>query len=92
MQHVEIPVKNILFQMNFVFRKIIVWSKTGTLTSSIAYYFPVASVAQLDARPTGNQEVARSIPAGFGNILAKRFSTIIPSLSLIQQGQLSVTG
>ena len=31
-----------------------------------------ASVAQLDARPTGHQEVAGSIPAEFGNILSWR--------------------
>ena len=31
-----------------------------------------ASVAQLDARPTGDQEVAGSIPAEVGNILSWR--------------------
>ena len=31
-----------------------------------------ASVAQLDARPTGNQEVAGSTPAEIGNILSWR--------------------
>ena len=31
-----------------------------------------ASVAQLDARPTGDQEVADSIPAEVGNILSRR--------------------
>ena len=31
-----------------------------------------ASVAQLDARPTGDQEVAGSIPAEIGNILSWR--------------------
>ena len=31
-----------------------------------------ASVAQLDARPTGNQEVAGSTPAEVGNILSWR--------------------
>ena len=32
--------------------------------------FLPASVAQLDARPTGHQEVAGSIPAEVGNILS----------------------
>ena len=49
-----------------------------------------ASVAHLDARPTGDQEVAGSTPTG--NILSWRFdheifSTIILSLPLIQEGQ-----
>ena len=30
----------------------------------------LASVAQLDARPTGDQEVAGSTPAGSGNIFS----------------------
>ena len=51
--------------------------------------------AQLDARPTGDQEVAGSIPPG-GNILLWRFyhgifSTVILSFPLIQEGQLSVS-
>ena len=51
-----------------------------------------ASVAQLDARPTSDQEVCR-----VGNILSWRFdhkisSTAILSLPLIQEGQLSVSG
>ena len=33
-----------------------------------------ASVAQSDARPSGNQVVAGSIPAGFGNILCRDWS------------------
>ena len=54
-----------------------------------------ASVAQLDARPTGDQEVA--VSTGLGNILSWRFdheifSTAILSLLLIQEGQLSVSG
>ena len=48
-------------------------------------------------RPTGDQEVAGSTPAEVGNILSWRlimkfFSTVILSLSLIQEGQLSVSG
>ena len=47
--------------------------------------------------PTGDQEVAGSTPAEVGNILPWRlimeiFSTVIPSLPLIQEGQLSVSG
>ena len=53
-------------------------------------------MAQLDARPTGDQEVAGSNPAEVGNILSKIdheiFSTVILSLPLIQEGQLSVSG
>ena len=46
--------------------------------------------------PTGDQEVAGSTPAE-GNILSwrlimKYFSTVILSLPLIQDGQLSVSG
>ena len=56
-----------------------------------------ASVVQLDARPTREQEVAGSTPAELGNILSWRFdheifSTVILSLPLIQEGQLSVSG
>ena len=55
-----------------------------------------ASVAQLDARPSGDQEVGGSTPAKVGNILSWRlimkFSTVILLLPLIQKGQLSVTG
>ena len=48
-------------------------------------------------RPTGDQEVAGSTPAEVGNILSwrlimKYFSTVILSLPLIQEGQLSVSG
>ena len=54
-----------------------------------------ASVAQLDARPTGDQEVAGSKPVS--NILSWRFdheifSMAILSLPLIQEGQMSVSG
>ena len=56
-----------------------------------------ASVAQLDARPTGDQEVAGSTPARSatffrGNFDHELFSMVIPSLPLIQEGQLSVFG
>ena len=48
-------------------------------------------------RPTGDQEVAGSTPAEVGNILFVEidheiFSTVILSLPLIQEGQLSVSG
>ena len=48
-------------------------------------------------RPTGDQEVAGSTPAEVGNILfveidREIFSTVILSLPLIQEGQLSVFG
>ena len=53
-----------------------------------------ALVAQLDARPTPDQEVADSTPAEVGNIPSWRFdheilSTVILSHPLIQEGQLS---
>ena len=58
-------------------------------------YLP-ASVAQLDARPTGDQEVAGSTPLGRQHSFVENdheiFSTVILSLPLIQEGQLSVTG
>ena len=48
-------------------------------------------------RPTGDQEVAGSTPAKVGNILSwwfdhEIFSTVILSLPLIQEGQMSVSG
>ena len=48
-------------------------------------------------RLTGDQEVAGSTPAQVGNILSwnlimKYFPTVIVSLPLIQEGQLSVSG
>ena len=48
-------------------------------------------------RPTGDQEVAGSTPADVGNILSwifdhEIFSVVIPSLLLIQEGQLSISG
>ena len=51
-----------------------------------------ASVIQSDVRPTGDQ-VTSSIPADSSvEIYHERFSTVILSLSLIQEGQLSVSG
>ena len=50
------------------------------------------SKAQLDARPTGDQEVAGSTPAGSETFDHEIFSTAILSLPLIQEGQLSVSG
>ena len=57
----------------------------------------LAWLTQSDAYPTDGQEVASLIPAGSGNIPSWRFdlevfSTVIPSLLLIQEGQLSVSG
>ena len=55
-----------------------------------------ASVAQLDARPIGDQEVAGSAPLGLQHSFLETdheiFSTVILSLLLIQEGQLSVSG
>ena len=55
-----------------------------------------ASVAQLDAQPTGDQEIVGSTPLGwqysFLEIDHEIFSTVILSLLPIQEGQLSVSG
>ena len=56
-----------------------------------------ASVARLDDRPTCDQEVAGTTIAGSatffrGDIDHEIFSTVILSLPLIQEGQLSVPG
>ena len=55
-----------------------------------------ASVAQLDARPTEDQDVADSTPASQQHSFVETdheiFSTVILSLLLIQEGQLSVSG
>ena len=59
-----------------------------------------ASVAQLDAHPIGDQEVAGLTPPppprgqqhSFAEIDHEIFSTAILSLPLIQEGQLSVSG
>ena len=54
-----------------------------------------ASLAQSDARPTGDQEVTGLIPFNvrqlcFAEIDHEIFSTVILTLSLIQEGHLSV--
>ena len=53
------------------------------------------SVAQMDARPTGDQEVAGLTPSNrqhsFLEIEHEIFSTVILSLPLIEEGQLSVS-
>ena len=53
-------------------------------------------MAQLDASPTGDQEVVGSIPAESGNILKwsdhEIFSTVILALQRTQEGQMSVSG
>ena len=46
----------------------------------------------LDARPTGDQEVAGSPQHSFVEIYLEIFSAVIISLPLIQEGQLSVSG
>ena len=55
-----------------------------------------ASVAQLDARLTDDQEVAGSTPGWsatlFVEIDHEIFSMVILSIRLIQEGQLSVSG
>ena len=55
-----------------------------------------ASVAQLDAHQTGDQEVVGSTPARSATLISWRFdheifSTVILSLPLIQEWQLSVS-
>ena len=54
------------------------------------------AVAQMNARPTGDQEVAGWTPLGrqhyFMEFDHEIFSTVILSLPLIQEGQLSVSG
>ena len=51
-------------------------------------------MAQLDARPTGDQEVVGSTPPRPATFFRDHeiFSTVILSLPLIQEGQLSVSG
>ena len=56
-----------------------------------------ASVSQLDARLTGDQEVVDLTPTEVGNIFFAEidheiFFTVILSRPLIQEGQLSVSG
>ena len=48
-------------------------------------------MAQSDTCLTGYQEVKGLIPAGSGNILLWRLIMVIVSLSLIREGQLSVS-
>ena len=48
-----------------------------------------ALVAQLDRHSTGDQEVVSSTPAEIDDEI---FSTVILSLPLIQEGQMSVSG
>ena len=65
-------------------------SRNITLSSDLP-----ARVAQLDARPTGDQAVVGSTPRGqkhsFVEIDCEIFSTAFLSLPLIQEGQLSVS-
>ena len=69
------------------------WTCSSSATS-MTFCWP-ASVAQLDACPTGDQEVACSAPAGsaisFVELDHEIFSTVILSLPLIQEGQFSVS-
>ena len=54
-----------------------------------------ASMAQLDACPTGDQDVGRSTPTGLATFFHGDYeivSTVILSFCLIQEGQLSVSG
>ena len=51
-------------------------------------------MAQSDACPTGDPKVASSMPARSGNIFVdidREFFSVILSLPLIQEGQLSVS-
>ena len=75
-----------------------VWIKCCSIIFTWMFtYQKLTLVAQLDARLTGDQEVAGLIPAEVANILSWRFdhkilSRGILSLPLIQEGQLSVSG
>ena len=79
---------------------LVLWTlnyRGSTVLLLLLLLLPPASGAQLDARPTGDQEVAGSTPRRVGNILSWRFdhevfSTVILSLPLIQERQLSVSG
>ena len=51
-----------------------------------------ALVAQLDARPTGDQEIAGSTYILSWRFDHEIFSTVILSLPLIHEGQLSISG
>ena len=52
----------------------------------------VIYLCKLDARLTSDQEVAGSTPPGRQQIDHEIFSTVLLSLQLIQEGQLSVSG
>ena len=62
----------------------------------MVYSVNTTLVAQSVARPTDDQRVAGPIPDGSGNIFVEIdhgiFSTVILSLLLIQEGQLSISG
>ena len=62
----------------------------------LLYGIEPASVAQLDVPQTCDQEVAGSTPAGWATFFLvidhEIFSTVILSLLLIQEEQLSVSG
>ena len=45
-------------------------AKPAIVTVHVSGFFTPALVAQSDARPTGDQEVAGTIPAEVGNILS----------------------
>ena len=64
--------------------------------SSVSSHWMHTLVVQLDAHPTGGQEVASLTPPGlqhsFVEIDHEIFSMVILSLPLIQEGQLSVSG
>ena len=67
------------------------------LFAKFNHFSPPASVAHLDEPPTGDQEVVGSTPRrgqqhSFVEIDHEIFSTVILSLLLIQEGQLSVSG
>ena len=72
-----------------------IYENTDTIHSNLNI-FQSASVAQLDARLTGDQEVAGQPLSGrqysFVEIDHEIFSMVILSLPLIQEGQLSVSG
>ena len=66
-------------------------SKVSCIVTNSVLQFPrPAWVAQLDARPTGDQEIAGSTPSGrqhsFMEIDHKIFSMVILSLPLIHGG------
>ena len=64
------------------------------MTTSWLHTLLPASVAQLDARPTGGRgfDPRRGRQHSFVEIDHEIFSTVILSLPLIQEGQLSVSG